>query len=61
MLPRPRWELGTILYLKANTEEAGMLVGYIIRPNLCITYLVMWPENGEMEHWEMELTEDKNF
>ena len=53
-----RWKLGTILYLKANTENAGMLTGRIERSGVT-TYLVSWPEEGEMEHWEIELTDEK--
>ena len=54
----PRWKLGTILYRKASPEEAGMLTGRIERPGVT-TYLVSWPEDGEMEHWELELTDEK--
>lgn len=57
-LPTPRWDLSTVLYLKVDGEAAGMLIGYIVRPS-SLTYLVSWAEDGECEHWEMELTEEK--
>lgn len=54
-----RWKLGAVLYRKADTEVGGTLTGLIERPGKVVTYLVSWPEDGEMEHWELELTEER--
>ncbi len=58
-MPQPRWELTTTLYRKTNGEVAGILVGYVVRPGNAVTYLVAWAEDGESEHWECELTEER--
>lgn len=56
---KPTWPLETVLYHKTNPEMAGILTGHIARPGGVMTYLVAWPEEGEVEHWECELVEDK--
>ncbi len=60
-LPTPRWDLGTLLYRKANSEIGGTLVGYVIRPDGRITYLVDWSEDGEAEHWEVALSDERSL
>lgn len=60
-LPIPRWDLGTLLYRKANPEEGGTLVGYVVRPGSQLTYLVDWSEDGEREHWDISLSEEKGL
>lgn len=58
-MPTPRWDLGTVLYRKVNTEAGGMLTGYVVRAGSAITYLIAWVEDGELEHFDFELSEDK--
>lgn len=58
-MPTPRWELGTILYRKADATIAGMLTGYVVRFGGAVTYIVAWVEDGEDTHWEIELTDEK--
>lgn len=58
---KPHWDLGMTIYHKTNPEMAGILTGRIERPDDVVTYLVAWPEEGEVEHWECELTEDKTY
>lgn len=57
---KPAWDIGTVLYRRADPESApGMLTGIMIRAHEVTTYLVSWTDEGEMEHWECELTEEK--
>ncbi len=59
-IPIPRWDIGTILYMKVAPEEGGMLTGYIIRPN-SLGYLVTWGDHEEVTHWECELTDERVY
>lgn len=59
-LPTPRWPFGTILYLRVAPEGAGMVTGYLYRPNNTLLYVISWGDK-EDERWESELTEDKTF
>ncbi len=60
-LPTPRWDFGTLLYRKASSEEGGTLVGYVVRPDGRMTYLVDWAEDGEAEHFEIALSDEKTL
>lgn len=54
--------IGRTVYLRANPDARGTVVGIVERPHGVITYLVGWGEVGEEhEHWECELTETRGF
>lgn len=55
-----KFELGQLLYLRANMEFAGVVSGLIIRPGLA-TYLVTWGDHEQTEHLECELLAEKAF
>lgn len=59
-LPVPRWEMGTLLYLRANPESVGMVTGYLYRPGPVLLYVMGWTDR-EDDRWEQELTEEKTF
>ncbi len=60
-LPTPRWDIGTVLYLRVAAEEGGMLTGYVIRPGGVMSYLITWGDGDEKTHWEVELTSEKVY
>ena len=60
-MPQPVWDIGTMLYRKADTEQAGIVTGYIVRTGNSITYLVAWAEDGELEHFVFELVDEKTL
>jgi len=62
-LPIPTFTLGSTVYLRIDPESRGMVVGYVVRPENTLTYLVRWAEDGveEVEHWGLELTAEKDY
>ena len=40
---------------------AGVVSGYIIRPPNTMLYLVRWSDGNEAEHYDMELSVDKEY
>ncbi len=57
--PNPEFAIGDIVYPKvaATTENAGMVIGYLIRPDgFC--YLIAREDGGEGQSFEMELTNE---
>ena len=60
-MPTPKFEFGQIVYLKVDKEDGGMVTGYLIRPNGGLVYLVTWSNAEEKDHWEIELTGEKDY
>ena len=60
-LPTPAYPYGATVYLKINTELAGMITGYIFRPGNIIWYLVKWSDGTESDCLDMELTDVREY
>ena len=61
MTPKPAFNLGQRVYQRINPGTPGMVVGIVLRPGH-LSYLVIWSdEECERPHFEMELTEDKEY
>lgn len=61
-LPIPTYSIGSIVYLRANHEQKGMITGYVVRGGGVILYLVTWGDPiTETEHWSCELSDDPVF
>ncbi len=55
------FSMGQIVYLRIDTEEAGMVTGILFRPT-GHTYAVTWASNLEESfHYDIELTADKAY
>lgn len=58
----PVFTLGTIVYLRVNSERKGMVTGYLVRPGGYLLYLVSWDDPvDEKEHNACELSDTKSF
>ncbi len=60
-MPTPRWEFGTILYQRVDTENGGIVTGYNVRPGGGLTYLLTWGTAEESAHYEFELTDERVY
>lgn len=58
---RPRFALESIVFLRVDAEDGGMVTGLIERPGGVLCYLVTWPDHEETSHWEAELTSERTF
>jgi hypothetical protein len=50
----PAFDIGDIVRLRANNDVHGVVTG-VIRREYSWTYLVSWPETGEIEHYSCEI------
>ena len=57
---KPKFSIGQIVFHKAGGEEAGIITGVTFR-STSFTYLVTWADREEAEHYEFELTTEKEF
>lgn len=55
------FDLGDLVYLKADPEARGMITGIILRPSNHYVYYVTWGDHEETVHHEVELTDEKGF
>ncbi len=61
-MPVAKWEIGQLVYLKANTDWSGYVTGFVVRAGSTLQYLVSYPgDGGEQSHFEFELSEDKPY
>lgn len=58
----PLYAHGDIVYLKVNPENPGMVIGYVLRPEDSLQYLVSFAgEETERTCYAIELTDEKSF
>lgn len=50
---------GQIVYLRVDTDQAGMVTGVIVGPENAVRYLVAWGDRVETPHHQMELTDER--
>lgn len=55
-----KFELGQLIYLRANIEAAGVITHIVVSLN-GIKYVVMWGDHEAEEHFETELLEEKPY
>lgn len=55
-----KYNIGDIVYLKLNSELAGMITGILFRQG-CVQYYVSWGNANETMHYDVELTNQKTF
>ena len=62
-LPTPKFDFGATVYpvLCPSKENAGMITGFLIRPNGHILYLVSDESGTESEREAIELTEELDY
>lgn len=53
------FQLGEMVYLKANENFAGILTGITLRPNNGIIYHVTWQDSCERTHYDVELSAER--
>ncbi len=54
--------LETIVYLKTDTEQKGMVTGILTRPGGMRIFYVVWSHDmTERGHFEIELTTEQNY
>lgn len=58
--PRPIYQIGQTIYHRVDGESRGIITGIIIRPDHFI-YYVVWGDRMEMQHYEMELSDERGF
>jgi hypothetical protein len=56
-----RYNIGDEIYSRANPELKGFIIGLNIRNNLSFHYLVSWGIEDSNEHYEFELTDEKDY
>lgn len=61
-MPTPQFAIGTTVYpkLAPTTENARMVTGYVVRPNL-IVYLTTGVDGEEKDAYECELTTELDY
>lgn len=60
-LPTPSFPYGQRVYLRTNSDFAGLVVGYLFRPSTSIAYLISWSDGESREHWDFELSTEKGI
>ena len=58
--PKPIYQIGQTIYHRADGESRGIITGITIRPGHFI-YYVVWGDREEMQHYEMELSDERGF
>ena len=58
--PKPIYQIGQTIYHRADDESRGIITGIIIRPGHFL-YSVVWSDREEMQHYEMELSDERGF
>ncbi len=53
-----KWDISTLVYLRANADMAGIITGVIVRRD-GHHYLVVWGDHEESIHYEFELLDEK--
>ncbi len=56
-----KFSLGQVVYLKLKPENAGLVTGILFRPSGHLYYVTWSSDCGEKSHFELELTEEKNY
>lgn len=56
-----KFALAQLVYLRANSDWAGIVTGILLRPDGAFCYFVTWGDHEETQHFECELTDEKDF